>query len=424
MPQIPLATRKCYLFYTSSHPLAAPPGPSPTGAAVANPFEQPVTTGALDPTANPFRPGMGRVPPDFGGREPALRRAKHVVDQLTRGQAPPAVLYRGVRGVGKTALLAYVRQQARSRGLLTIHLEADRGDADLTASRETLLRDGAALLDGPGSTEVPLAVLERRSGHVVARSAGSPQATFERAVGDLAALAGAAGRGVLLTVDEVHEAEETLLKPLLRAAHRTAQDDLPIGVLLSGLPAAAETLFDEGQTYTERLERVELGLLDRDGTAEAIRSPFAREVGAEVDEFVIDAVQDGSGGYPWFVQLWGAALWDLAGDPTRIRLEDARAAGVEVHERVEAFFVDRWRRVPSGRATRLVVTLAELGGEAEMSEVTTALDLTHQALSPARREVVDRGLAWAPGRGRLAFTVPGFADWVRRTRPDEGGVPG
>lgn len=391
---------------------------------MANPFEQPVTEGVLDPTANPFRPGMGRVPPDFGGREPALRRAKHVVDQLTRGLAPPAVLYRGVRGVGKTALLAYVRQQARSRGLLTIHLEADRGDADLTASRETLLRDGAALFDAVGGNEIPLAVLERRSGHVVARSAGSPQASFERVVGDLAALAGTVGRGLLLTVDEVHEAEEVLLKPLLRAAHRTAQDDLPVGVLLSGLPAAAETLFDEGQTYTERLERVELGLLDRDGTDEAIRAPFAREVGAEVDELVIDAVQDGSGGYPWFVQLWGAALWDLAGHPGRIRLEDARAAGAQVHERVEAFFIDRWRRVPSGRATHLVLTLAELGGEAAMSEITAALDLTHQALSPARRDLVDRGLAWAPGRGRLAFTVPGFADWVRRTRPDETGVAG
>lgn len=390
---------------------------------MSNPFEEPVVGGALDPAANPFRPGMGRVPPDFGGREPALRRAKVVVDRLVRHQAPPAVLYRGVRGVGKTALLAYVRQQARGRGLVTIHLEADRGDADLTASREALLRDGAALLDLGDTPPPPLAVIERRAGHVVARSAGSPAATFERVVGDLATLAGAAGRGVLLTVDEVHEAEEVLLKPLLRAAHRAAQDDLPIGVLLSGLPAAAETLFDEGQTYTERLERVELGMLDRDGTTEAIRSPFSREAGVRVDELVIDAVQDATGGYPWFVQLWGAALWDVARDPDRVRLEDARTAGAEVHERVEAFFADRWRRVPSGRATRLVATLAQLSGDAEMAAITAAMDLTHQALSPARREVVERGLAWVPGRGRLAFTVPGFADWVVRTRPDTATWP-
>lgn len=387
-----------------------------------NPFDDPQQAGALDPAANPFRPGMGRVPPDFGGRAPALRRAKVVVDLLGRGAAPPVVLYRGVRGVGKTALLAYVRQQARTRGLVTCHLEADRGDADLSAARESLLRDAAPLLTG--TPPVPLAVVDRRGDHLVTRSAGSAAATFEQLVGDLGTLAASQERGVLLTVDEVHEAEELLLKPLLRAIHRAAQDEQPIGVLLSGLPAAAETLFDEGQTYTERLERVELGLLDRDGTAEAIRGPFAREADAEVDPLVIDAVQDGSGGYPWFVQLWGAALWDVATDARSITLPDARTAGVEVRDRVDAFFADRWRRVPSGRATQLVVTLAELGGDAEMADITAALDLTHQALSPARRDLVSRGLAWAPTRGRLAFTVPGFDSWVLRTRPDQPDGPG
>jgi len=58
-----------------------------------------------------------------------------------------------------------------------------------------------------------------------------------------------------------------------------------------------------------------------------------------------------------------------------------------------------------------------------MAAITAAMDLTHQALSPARREVVERGLAWVPGRGRLAFTVPGFADWVVRTRPDAATWP-
>jgi hypothetical protein len=386
---------------------------------VPNPFEEPSGGGALDPAANPFRPGMGRVPPDFGGREPALRRAKVVVDRLARPSAPQLVLYRGVRGVGKTALLAYVRLQAAQRGVHTIALEADRGDGDLVAARETLRRAAGPLVDEASEPAL------RRCGSLAvgtdgpkARSAGSPAATVERLVGDLALLASDVGRGVLLTVDEVQEAEQTLLKPLLRAAHLASQEDRPLGVLLSGLPSAAETLFDEGQTYTERLERLELGLLDRDGTVEAIRRPFEREADAEVDPLVLDLVHDESGGYPWFVQLWGAALWDTAQAADRIGLEDARSAGVEVHERVQAFYADRWRRVPSGRGSLLAIALAEQGGDAEMGDLVEVLDLTHQALSPARRDLVDRGLCWAPGRGRLAFTVPGFADWVVRTRPD------
>jgi type II secretory pathway predicted ATPase ExeA len=322
--------------------------------------------------------------------------------------------------VGKTALLAYVRLQAQQRGVVTVALEADRGDGELVAARETLRRGAAELVDRADDSLLRRCGALRRSrdGGVDVRTSGTPAATLERLVADLGLLGAGLDTGVLLTVDEVQEAEQVLLKPLLRAAHLASQEDRPLGVLLSGLPSAAETLFDEGQTYTERLERVELGLLDRDGTVEAIRRPFEREADVLVDDRVLDHVHDEAGGYPWFVQLWGAALWDAARDVRQVDLEDARAAGVEVHERIQAFFTDRWRRVPTGRGAALAVALAEQGGDAEMGDLTEVLDLTHQALSPARRDLVERGLCWAPARGRLAFTVPGFAEWVTRTRPD------
>jgi hypothetical protein len=387
---------------------------------VANPFEDERDgEGVLDPAANPFRPGMGRIPPDFGGRDEALLRAKVVVDQLGALVAPEFVLYRGVRGVGKTALLAYVRQRALDRGLLTIHLEADRDDASLEVARETILRDAAPLLDGldkkVGRT---LASVQVAGTGVRLRDKGPPSATFESLIADVAMLAGRTARGVLLTVDEVHEAGDLMLKPLLRAAHRAAQDELPFGVLLSGLPNAAENLFVEGQTYTERLARVDLGLLDRNGAADAIGRPFARVAGCHVEGVVVDAVHDGSGGYPWFVQLWGEALWDLATDPDTIELPIARAAGERVQLRVHDFYEGRWRRVPSGRATLLVLALAEQGGDAGMSELLEVIEVTHQAASPARRALLDLGLCWSPSRGRLAFSVPGFAGWILRTRPD------
>lgn len=394
---------------------------------MANPFEtDDVHPGALDPAANPFRPGMGLVPPDFGGRDEPLRRAKVVVDRLARGAPAPFVLYRGVRGVGKTALLAYVRQQAARRGILTAHLEADRDDTELIGVRRGLLHEAAPLLAGVDEDLARrLAAIkvspsdDPASGGATLKPAPNAAAGIEALVSDVAMLGGATGRSVLLTVDEVHEAEDRLLRPLLRAAHRAAQDALPLGMLLSGLPSAAEHVFREGQTYTERLERVDLGLLDRLGTHVAIRGPFERDAGAEVDELVVDAVHDGAGGYPWFVQLWGAALWDAARSPDRIELPDARQAGVEVHDRVTAFFADRWSRVPSGRATRLVLALADAGGDVEVGTLLETLDLTHQAISPARRELLDLGLCWAPTRGRLAFTVPGFASWIARTRPQD-----
>ncbi len=382
-----------------------------------NPFEEPTAGGgALPPASNPFRPGMGRIPPDFGGREDALLRARIVVEQLRARVAPEFVLYRGVRGVGKTALLAYVRQRARDLGLVTVHLEADRDDTELARATAVVLRGVSELLVGASeAAHAGLAVV--RSGQDGPKLAGRADAqAFESLVGDLAELAGRTERGVLLTVDEVHEAGDVLLGPLLRAAHRAAQDDRPLGVLLSGLPTAAENLFDEGQTYTERLGRVDLGVLGREGTAEAIRRPFARVQGTVIEDDVIDAVHDGSGGYPWFVQLWGEALWDLADDPGRITLPVARAAGVRVRVRVDDFYATRWRRVPSGRAQLLVQALAEQGGDAAIGDLLAVVDMTHQAASPARRSLLDLGICWAPARGRLAFSVPGFERWVLATQ--------
>lgn len=366
---------------------------------MTNPFEDDAGRAhrALEAARNPFRPGMGRVPPDFGGREGPLRRAKVVVDQLAHGHAPEFVLYRGVRGVGKTALLAYVREQARRRGIHTLHVEADREDERLDATLRTLLRGLTDLLaeaDEQALRRLATVAVGRHGPRL--RSDAGPSATLESLVDDIARLAEAGGVPVLLTVDEVHEGGDRLLKPLLRAAHRVAQDGQPLGVLLSGLPTAAESLFDEGQTYTERLARVDLGLLQRDGTAEAIRRPFLRDAALEVDDLVVDAVHDGSGGYPWFVQLWGESLWDLATDPQRLELPVAREAGERVHLRIEDFYLSRWRRVPSGRAAQLVLALADAGGEAAMGDLLEGLGIAHQAASPARRALSTSGCAGPP----------------------------
>jgi len=53
-----------------------------------------------------------------------------------------------------------------------------------------------------------------------------------------------------------------------------------------------------------------------------------------------------------------------------------------------------------------------------MGDLLDAIEVTHQAASPARRALLDLGLCWSPTRGRLAFSVPGFAGWILRTRPD------
>jgi hypothetical protein len=383
---------------------------------VSDPFKEPTAAGALPRAASPFRPGPGKVPPAFGSRTAPLRTAKDIVDRLAVPSDPVAMpLLRGVRGVGKTALMAYTRHHAAAVGAVPLHIEADAADTDLVATCRSLLRDAATLTSSVSDLGRRLSSLSITRGEIAFHPAETERGdvSLEALLYDLVLLADHRGVGLLLTVDEVHEAEELLLRPLMRAVHRHAQDARPLGVMFSGLPGAARSLLDEGQTYAERITTYDLGMLDLDGVQAAIDEPFFEHTHLHVGEEVIDHVLEDTGGYPYFVQLWGEALWSTLPERRDVRLGDVPRAQQLVDERREGFFTSRWQRFPQGRARELATTLADLGSPAAVSTIADVLGLPDQrALSEARRTLMAGGHLYAPRRGRVAFTVPGFDRWL------------
>lgn len=383
---------------------------------LADPFKTPSPAGALPRAASPFRPGPGKVPPAFGSRTSPLRTAKDIVDRLAVPTDPVAMpLLRGVRGVGKTALMAYTRHHATATGTVALHIEADASDTDLTATCRSLLRDAAPLVSAVGDLRRRLSSISITRGELAFHPAESDRGdiNLEALLYDLVLLAEHRGVGLLLTVDEVHEAEELLLRPLMRAVHRHAQDARPLGVMFSGLPGAARTLLEEGQTYAERIATYDLGMLDRGGVTAALDEPFEEHADLRVDAEVIDHVLDDTGGYPYFVQLWGEALWSILPERRDVRLADVVRAQVLVDERRDGFFSSRWQRFPRGRARELARTLADLGSPARMATIADRLGHADQRpLSDARATLLAAGHLYAPQRGRVAFTVPGFDRWL------------
>lgn len=377
----------------------------------------PFKTGATSALGtSPFKPGAGKVPPSFGSRDEPLRTAKAMVDRLAVPADPVAMpLLRGVRGVGKTALMAYVRHHAARVGAIPLHIEADANDPDLAATCQALVRDAMPLLSRAGDLASRLQSLSIAKGEIAFHPAGDRgDANLEALLYDLVLLADARSVGLMLTVDEVHEAEDTLLRPLVRAIHRHAQDSRAFGVMLSGLPGAADRLLTEGQTYTERLTTHDLGMLDLIGVTEALREPFREDAEIDVADEVVDHVLGDTGGYPYFVQLWGDALWDVLPDRRDVRLSDVARAQRLVDARRDDFFARRWHRFPSGRARALTRALAHRGGTARMAHLATDLGHDEQkALSDARANLIAAGHLHAPMRGYVAFTVPGFDGWLR-----------
>lgn len=375
----------------------------------------PAGQGALDPAANPFAVAPGAIPPHFGGRQDVLEDARAALQELLAGRAVgPRAILEGVRGVGKTALMARMRTAGGNAGLVVVHVEANGEDATARAS--------AALLEA-----INQVARRRRLGRVARRltsvrigptsvelAAPEPTTASVRALlSDLGTLAREASRGVFVTIDEAHE-DVALAAGLVGALHACTQDHAPVAAYLAGLPGTRQRIAKE-LTYAERIPVDEIGMLTADEVAEAVREPFA-DVDVSVEDAALEALAEASGGYPYFVQCWGRALWNAATDPDRVDMSTVSAARPAAMATITRFLSDRWGSL-AARQQDYVAAIARQGShEAPTGEVARALGKTTAQASYLRSALISRGVLYAPEHGVIGITIPGLAEWVREHR--------
>ena len=87
--------------------------------------------------------------------------------------------------------------------------------------------------------------------------------------------------------------------------------ELPFLLVLAGTPNLRSHLNTMNASFWSRADRRPVGRLDSEATAAAIREPLQSEDIA-IDEDALAHVVRESHGYPYFVQLWGDALWRRA----------------------------------------------------------------------------------------------------------------
>lgn len=223
--------------------------------------------------------------------------------------------------------------------------------------------------------------------------------------------------GFVLLFDEVQFLTKVQMEALIAALHKTVQRDLPITMVGAGLPQIAE-LAGEAKSYSERLFKFpKIGMLDDDDAIEAITRP-ALDSGVTFEEAAtVEAVRL-TGGYPYFLQEMGSAVWNLANDHT-ITAQDV----VDAHRYVEEKLDGSFFRVRLDRTTELeqayLRAMAQLGREPQLaSDVAALLNRTSQQVSPTRSQLIDKGLLYTPNHGYAAFTVPHLDKFMMRAVPE------
>jgi len=395
----------------------------------------------VDPIRNPYAPGAGQRPPELAGRGEQLAAFDVVLERVSRGRPERSLVLTGLRGVGKTVLLNALRGAAVRKGWGTGKLEA-RPDQSLRRPLASALHQAVRELGHPEPDEtaqvlgVVRAFVERDAGAdaklrdkwspgidaPVVRGRGDSgdiEIDLVELLSDIGGLAADVGKGVGIFVDEMQDLGADDVSALCAACHELSQSGLPVIVVGAGLPHLPAVL-SASKSYSERLFSYQrIDRLARDAADRALSAPAAEE-DAEYDPAALDAMYDATGGYPYFIQAYGKAVWDLA-PRTPITAADISVAAPEAErELAVGFFGSRYERATPGEREylRAMADAAGEGGDDPVGAVATAevaavLGKKPQSLSPARDALLKKGLIYSGERGRIAFTVPHFGRYLR-----------
>src|SRR6266568_810559 len=322
-----------------------------------------------DAPRSPYKPGNGLEPPYLGDRGAQLERfGAFLADPST----PHNVVVTGLRGVGKTVLLQRYSIEAREAGWLVADREFSEADAepsmfaqrvladltrltrDLSLSRR--LKDAAGgavdrVTDLLGNLTVSYEGLElgyspgRRSSKTPKQMLDDDLRDALREVGRLCQKSD--HTGFILQYDEFQvvkeERRELTLSALLAATAAVQREGIPVMLVLCGLPTILENL-GRSKSYSERMFTVEhIGHLHPPEDRLAFTGP-AEARGRRFTDQVVEAVLLDTQGYPFFIQLYGDALWKGTNAQPVIAEDDFRRLHPGIVDGLDrSFFESRYR---------------------------------------------------------------------------------
>ena len=340
----------------------------------------------------------------------------------------------GLRGTGKTVLLARLAEIAEGHDALTAQLEApETGDmpVQLLPLLQTVLRKISVREAAREAVHKAYRALRSFSVKFKLEPTGATLSVdpvpgvadsgrLDLDLSDVMEAVGRAaqadGRAVVIMVDEVQYLSSEELSALITALHRTTQKTLPVLFVGAGLPQVAG-LAGDAKSYAERLFVYhDIGPLPEDDAAKAIREPVEKE-GERIEPAAVAMIVERTEGYPYFLQEWGYQSWNAA-NASPISKADVDVATDQALRRLDAgFFKVRLDRL-TPKEREYVHAMADLPGDGPYRSGDVAEHLGEPAtrMGPRRHAIIRKGMIYSPAHGDIAFTVPGFKDYLHRVK--------
>lgn len=384
---------------------------------------------------NPFTPGNGVEPKYLAGRKDFLREFERSLQAFADGLPQNTVVY-GLRGTGKTVLAKHFKLIAEASGWAVIEREFDEKYVD-----ETLFGDSVGADVAAKAAEVSVKKRLAEAGKKILDSIKPETLTAygvtykpfyaesrrllvdhlkEAMLRNWPIFQKAGKTGVLLLFDEMHsihdlkEKNQYVLSALLEALSHVQREGCRFYLCACGLPTL-KTNLKEAKTYSERMFNFqEVGNLPPNEARKALSEPL-KEAGYSFDESLTGKLVSETAGYPYFLQFYGYYTIDKTGK-TRISLQDFNGIHSSLLERLDkSFFEDRFNLASDNE--RSVITAMAKTGETDIpiTEISKKAKISYNSLMQLVVRLTEKGLIYRVRRGKYAFTLPLFAEYIRRT---------
>ena len=365
--------------------------------------------------SNPFTPGFGTTPRIVIGRD-------EVIGQISRafgaGFDPHRTTWlRSPRGTGKTVLLNEIQDLAGLAGWVVV-----QEDAQTDGSWNERIADRLELTQ--------LAPARRR--RIKAGSVSTPIGGASLELTDPAAPTSGRGRslrdvlervldqtnppkGVLITVDEIHNSDRHELAQFGNAIQHLIRADRPVAVVLAGLPQLDP---DDLATFLSRCTTPELDRISDD----AVRGGLQRTAELGGGRFAGDALElavDITAGYPYMLQLIGYWSWDHS-RTGKISRNDVHQALPHCQRELTKSVLNGLDGTITPVGRTYLQAMAIDNGPSRTNDIATRIGKTPKYAGTYRQRLIDAGIIVAVDHGYVDFAIPGHRAQIRAdvaTRP-------
>ena len=338
--------------------------------------------------------------------------------------------------MGKTVLLRRIADQTDAKRCLVMFFEGESGE-NFEMTMRSKVADARGRIARPVQRvgkAVKAAIkamprltyeLPHDAGSITLDASGAPDRAVQDGVGSLIADLNqeckSRGMALALLIDEIQEVKIDTLRSVLIAVHNSMSTDSPIALIVAGLPESVAHLA-KARSYSERITKHTVGLIPPEAAAIAFEEPI-RQAGASISKDAVELLVQRSHGYPFFIQLYGAAAWAQR-KGARIAKADVERAIPTADLQADELYLGRTDKLTT-RELGFVLALARLGSGAHfVRDVAKSVKSSTAKSGSIVQQLTLKGIVFSPGFGKVEFSLPGFDGFVRRNAQSIRGLGG